>query len=165
MTPIDLILIERTRSQLAILDEYGALADSNEMPESDLTVLLASMRPALADATYGFGELPAGAGIPPGLRPFATVAEAEALTVVAPEVELAAHGIAHQPGWARISLSVHSDLAAVGLTAAIAAALADEGISANVIAGSRHDHLFVPWERRRDAMHVLAALTAMSAAR
>lgn len=128
--------------------------------EADLAILLASMRPVLSLTPYGFGELPPDADIPAGLRPFATVAEAEALTIVAPAAELDAHGIGYQPGWARISLSVHSDLAAVGLTAAIAAALADEGISANVIAGSRHDHLFVPWDRRRDAMHVLAALSA-----
>jgi uncharacterized protein len=53
---------------------------------------------------------------------------------------------------------VHSDLAAVGLTAAFAGALASEGISCNVIAGFHHDHLFVPWERRADAMAALGRL-------
>jgi len=60
--------------------------------------------------------------------------------------------------WARISLTVHSDLAAVGLTAAFAGALGREGISCNVIAGYHHDHLFVQWDRRFDAVAALGAL-------
>ena len=61
--------------------------------------------------------------------------------------------------WARISLTVQSDLAAVGLTAAFARALAAEGISCNVIAGVHHDHLLVPWDRRDDAMATLRRLS------
>jgi hypothetical protein len=60
----------------------------------------------------------------------------------------------------RISLTVHSSLAAVGLTAAVATALAREGISANVVAGSYHDYLLVPWDRRDAAMAALAELAA-----
>ncbi len=54
---------------------------------------------------------------------------------------------------------MHSDLAAVGLTAAFATALAAEGLSCNVIAGVHHDHLFVPWDRRVDAMAALERLS------
>ena len=119
------------------------------MGETDLKVLLATMEPELFPEPYGFavweGALP--------FQPFATVAEAEGLTVVAP---LAALG-GGDP-WARISLTVHSDLVAVGLTAAFATALGREGISCNVIAGVHHDHLFVQWDRREDAMAALRAL-------
>jgi hypothetical protein len=120
------------------------------MAETDLKVLLATMEPVLHAEPYGFavrdGALP--------FQPFATVAEPEGLTVVAP---LAVLG----PGdpWARISLTVHSDLAAVGLTAAFATALAAEGISCNVIAGVHHDHLFVQWDRRQDALAALRRLS------
>ncbi len=55
-----------------------------------------------------------------------------------------------------ITLRVHSALEAVGLTAAFSAALSREGISANVVAGYFHDHLFVPEDRRDDAMRVLS---------
>jgi len=53
---------------------------------------------------------------------------------------------------------VPSDLAAVGLTAAFAQALAAVGISCNVLAGAHHDHLFVPVDRATDALAALRAL-------
>jgi hypothetical protein len=59
--------------------------------------------------------------------------------------------------WARISLGVHSSLEAVGLTAAFSRALAAADISANVVAGLHHDHIFVQWERREQALRVLQA--------
>jgi hypothetical protein len=120
------------------------------MGETDLKVLLRSMEPVLHDEPYGFairdGEVP--------FRPFATVAEAEGLTVVALLSQLG-----EGEPWARISLTVQSDLAAVGLTAAFATALGRAGISCNVIAGYHHDHLFVPWDRREDAMAALRELS------
>lgn len=120
------------------------------MGETDLKVLLATMEPVLFPEPYGFavwqGALP--------FQPFATVAEEEGLTVVA-LLALLGEG---EP-WARISRTVHSDLAAVGLTAAFAGALGREGISCNVIAGVHHDHLFVQWDRRADAMAALRALS------
>jgi hypothetical protein len=58
---------------------------------------------------------------------------------------------------------VHSALDAVGLTAAFAAALTDEGVSANVVAGFFHDHLFVPEDRRHDAMQTLQDLARRAA--
>jgi len=52
-------------------------------------------------------------------------------------------------------LTVHSDLQAVGLTASFARALADEGIACNVVAGARHDHLFVPIAAAAAAVNAL----------
>ena len=120
--------------------------------------LLASMEPELHAQPYGYVSVPV---VPPGLVPFATVAEAEGLTVVALCADLAAARVAHQGDWARISLVVHSDLAAVGLTAAIAAALGARGISANVVAGYYHDHVFVQWDRRDEALAALRALSGV----
>lgn len=125
----------------------------------DLDALLADMEPVLAKAVYGFACLEPGQALPAGLVPFAQVAEAEGLTVVATEPELAAAGLAFQGGWARISLTVVSDLAAVGLTAAVAAALTAQGISANVIAGYHHDHFFVQAARAEDALAVMQGLS------
>ncbi len=125
------------------------------MGERDLTLLLRGMEPVLHKAPYGFAVWP-GAVLP--LAAFATVAEAEGLTVIAELVAMQSAGMASEP-WARISLTVHSDLTAVGLTAAFAAALAEVGISANVIAGVHHDHIFVAWDRRHDAIAALKALS------
>lgn len=119
--------------------------------EADLTVLLRSMRPELHVRPYGYA-LNTGAAM---AGVFAQIVEAEGVTVIAETEVLAQMGLAIGPLWARISLTVHSDLAAVGLTVAIASALAAEGISANVVAGYYHDHVFVPWERRDDAMAAL----------
>ena len=124
------------------------------MGERDLERLLRGMEPVLQEAAYGFALWPGGA-LP--FAPFATVAEVEGLTVVALLDDLAGAGLVSEP-WGRISLTIHSDLAAVGLTAAFSAALAREGISCNVIAGVHHDHLFVPWDRRGDALRALEAL-------
>ena len=62
--------------------------------------------------------------------------------------------------FAWITLTVHSSLSAVGLTAAVAGALADVGIPCNVLAGFHHDHLLVPLDRVDEAMAALAGLTA-----
>ncbi len=81
---------------------------------------------------------------------FALIREDEGITAIR----------AHPEGeWARISLQVHSSLSAVGLTAALSRALAEAGISANIVAALRHDHLFVPWDRREDALARLKALS------
>lgn len=124
------------------------------MGERDIGRLLRGMEPELHSAAYGFALWPGGA-LP--FAPFATVAEVEGLTVVAPLDVLAGVVLASEP-WGRISLTIHSDLGAVGLTAALSAALARDGISCNVIAGLHHDHLFVPWDRRGDALRALDAL-------
>lgn len=126
--------------------------------EMDLAVLLRSMEPVLDAAPYGYGVMAAGSVAPVGA--FAVIAEAEGVTVVADVAVLEQAGIAVDGQWARISLTVHSSLSAVGLTAAIAAALGREGISANVVAGYYHDHVFVQWALRADAMAALRALAA-----
>jgi uncharacterized protein len=53
---------------------------------------------------------------------------------------------------------VHSSLDAVGLTSVLSNALAEAGISTNIVAALRHDHLFVPWSRREDALRRIEAL-------
>jgi len=112
---------------------------------TNLAFLLRGMQPKLHPDRHDFAvcdSAPSDA--------FAVIREEEGLTVIAPR---------EAGEWARISLSVHSSLSAVGLSAAMAKALADRDISCNIVAGYHHDHLFVPWLRRHDAM---AALTTLS---
>lgn len=54
-----------------------------------------------------------------------------------------------------ITLTVHSSLEAVGLTAAFSKALSQEGISCNVVAACYHDHIFVGKSDTNKAMKIL----------
>src|SRR5262245_32932657 len=94
----------------------------------------------------------AGRGVP---RAQASVREDEGLSVVLAREDADAAGIRYDFVAAWITLRVHSDLAAIGLTAAVSAALTAENISCNVIAGNYHDHLLVPVDRADDALAVL----------
>jgi len=54
-----------------------------------------------------------------------------------------------------ITLTVHSSLEAIGLTAAFSKALADNSIACNVVAAFYHDHIFVPIHDTEKAITVL----------
>jgi hypothetical protein len=88
----------------------------------------------------------------------AAVREAEGLTVVVEQTEADEDGLVYEFVGAWITLTMVSALDGVGLTATISAALADDEIACNVVAGFHHDHLVVPWDRRHDALRVLDAL-------
>jgi hypothetical protein len=124
--------------------------------ETDLQRLLRDLCPELNPGRYVFTT--AEGGVPSGVTPVVTVAEREGLTLVVPQAEADGAGMAYDyvAGW--ITLRVHSALAAVGLTAAVSRALADAGLSCNVVAGFHHDHLFVPYEDAEHAVEVLRRL-------
>jgi hypothetical protein len=130
-------------------------------PLSDLAALLESMHPMLNPGVYVFASVPAGTALG-SLEPIATFRESEGLTLIAEEEEArqADLPVLFRAAW--ITLTVHSDLQAVGLTAAVAAALAEAGIACNVMAAAFHDHLFVPVEAGEMALAVLQALQARS---
>ncbi|GAA4873868.1 ACT domain-containing protein [Actinomycetospora straminea] len=124
--------------------------------DTDLDRLLAGMAPLLHPERYVWVTVTA---LPPGLDPLATIREDEGVSAVVTAGDADTYGLAGEFPCAGITLRVHSALEAVGFLAAIARALSDAGISTNAVAGFHHDHLFVPWERRDDAMDVLRGLT------
>ena len=129
--------------------------------ELGLATLLAGLSPRLAPGEFVFCTLAGAAyGDAAGLAPLAAFAEVEGLTLVAPLERAAAAGHACDQPMRCITLGVHSSLEAVGLTAAVAAALAARDISANVIAAYHHDHVFVPAARAQEALELLQALSA-----
>ena len=125
----------------------------------DLDRLLANLSPRLDADTFVFtSHRGARYGDLASLQPVATVQETEGLTLVLRAADATAAGIASEPEFRRITLCVHSDLEAVGLTAAVSGALAEANIPANLLAGAYHDHLFVPVAQAEAAMAVLNAL-------
>lgn len=123
----------------------------------DLDELLAALHPVAREGEFVVVSVPVERAAE--LAPEATLHEEEGVTVVLRREAADAAGLRYDFVAAWITLTVHSDLAAVGLTAAFATALADADISCNVLAGYHHDHLLVPADRREDALEVLAALT------
>ncbi|GHC06427.1 ACT domain-containing protein [Thermomonas carbonis] len=133
------------------------VSDRNTGAIRDLDRLLAGMRPSLQEGRYAFTTLPPDQTMDP-TKVIASIREAEGLSMVLAETDALALGlpIAFVAAW--ITLEVHSDLAAIGLTAAFSQALAQAGIGCNVVAGAMHDHLFVPVEQAPEAMAALQAL-------
>ena len=126
--------------------------------ETNLRHLIRTMSPLLDNAEWIFATI--NVEDESALAPYALASfrEAEGLTLVLPQS--AADGLENVSApMSRITLEVHSSLEAVGLTAAVAGALAEEGISANVIAAYYHDHIFVP---KASADRALAVLTGLS---
>ena len=125
---------------------------------SDLPTLLRHLAPERQPGVYVFVTVRDPAGIDPTL-PVATVREAEGLTLILQREAADGLGLSYAYRAAWITLRVRSDLAAVGLTAAVATALAAERISCNVVAGYYHDHVFVEETRAEEALTVLRRLS------
>ncbi|TDT46310.1 hypothetical protein CLV90_0358 [Maribacter spongiicola] len=122
--------------------------------ETDISVLLKSLKPILNDGSYVFVCLQA---LDKKLREHILFEfkEKEGITIVlrkekADELNLDYEFVA---SW--ITLNVHSALEAVGLTAAVSTALTKYNISCNVVAAYYHDHIFVPIKDTTKAMAIL----------
>ena len=126
--------------------------------ETNLTVLLKSLEPVLNEGEYVFCSLPNGFEIP-AEDIISSIREKEALSVVIHRDQADALELTYQFVYSWITLSVHSSLEAIGLTAAFSKALTDAHISCNVIAGYYHDHIFVSKQEADKAMHILKSLT------
>ena len=128
--------------------------------EKDLQQLLHAMSPELRDGDYVFCTLKNSQyGDYADLNPIASFTEKEGLTLVVLKESADRSGLAYQNLFRCITLGVHSSLQAVGLTAAVSSALASNGISANIIAGYYHDHIFVQSERAETALGILSELS------
>lgn len=127
--------------------------------ETDLGRLLASLDVDRRPGRYTFatGEWPSLAD-----AAVAMIDEAEGRTLVVPVDAAVAAGAPVEFEAAWLTLTVHSSLDAVGLTAAVSRALADAGIACNVLAGYHHDHLLVPHDRASEAIRRLREIASPS---
>lgn len=127
--------------------------------EQSLVELLRHLTPVMLEEDYVFCTLPAGADFA-HLQPVGMFSEQEGVSLIVPRSNAEQQRLPFDGVFRCITLTVHSSLAAVGLTAAVSTALADAGIPANVVAGYYHDHLFVPAADADEALRVLTALAA-----
>lgn len=123
-----------------------------------LSKLLSSLTPSLIEEKYAFSTIKEP--IPPiRLEWKALLRENEGLTIVSTHNQAQKHNLKAIYECALITLKVHSDLQAVGITAVVSKALANLNISCNILAGYHHDHIFVPFEHRIEALQMLQHLS------
>ncbi|WP_415720650.1 ACT domain-containing protein [Photobacterium ganghwense] len=125
----------------------------------ELESLLKSLSPELQPQEYVFCSVPNTLSEMLALQPIATFLEKEGLTIILPKNVAEDKDLFFSSTYKMITLTVHSSLDAVGLTASVASKLSERGISANVIAAYYHDHIFVPSQRAEEVMEALAEFT------
>lgn len=126
--------------------------------ETNLQTLLKTLCPKLSREVYVFTCIESLQQAY-SLNPKGLFVEEEGITCIVDIATALNHNLAFDGEFHCITLECHSSLEAVGLTAAFSNALKDVGISANVVAGYYHDHIFVP---RQQSVQALAALNALS---
>lgn len=139
------------------------LATKEEIKMSGITnldELLRSMSPKLVETEFVFCTISGTLKEYVELNPIATFIEPEGLTLVIEKSVAEKSGLLFEGTYSQITLTVHSSLDAVGLTAAVASKLTSKGISANVIAAYYHDHIFVQTSKAQTAMSALEEFNA-----
>ena len=123
-------------------------------------MLLKILNPSASDESFVFCPVPVmpESAALAALDPWAVIKEDEGITLILEKECADSRGLAYESTFGRITLQVYSSLDAVGLSAAVAASLADAGISANIVAGYYHDHIFVPKTHIETALNVLRGM-------
>jgi uncharacterized protein len=126
--------------------------------ELNLSTLLKTMKPKLNDGSFVFCTID-DLKLVDTKDTVLIFKEEEAITIIvkkeiADKLNLAYYFIS---SW--ITLTVHSSLEAIGLTAAVSKALSENGISCNVVAAFYHDHIFV---NEKDALKAMEILNKLS---
>ena len=124
--------------------------------------MLAALRATREPGVYVYATV-ADAAAARALPARAIIEEREATTVVLRREHAIERGLFFDFECAWLTLSVHSALAAVGLTAAVSEALAEAGIPCNVLAGFHHDHILVPEDDVERALAAIDELRGRSA--
>ena len=122
--------------------------------ERNLDTLIRTMQPQLADGKWVFRTSESGFDATALQTAILMFREPEGVTIISP----ATQADEALPTWAMITLSIHSDLEAVGFLAAIMTSLAAMDIPVNAVSAYYHDHIFVPHECRDDAVECLRCM-------
>ncbi|MCA0873625.1 ACT domain-containing protein [Seohaeicola saemankumensis] len=133
------------------------------MPEIARTAqdMIAGMTPQIRAGRFVFVTLPDPAMAVPLLADaLAMFREDEGVSLILPAELAQAIGAPTDQPMHCITLNVYSALDGVGLTAAVATALAEQGIACNMVAACHHDHVFVPAADCDRALSILTVLQA-----
>ena len=122
----------------------------------DLRELLCSLRPELVEDEFVFCTVKGGVNEYIELKPICMFVEKEGVTLILRRAIAQQAGLSFDGIYRQITLSVHSSLDAVGLTAAVADKLMQKNISANVVAAYYHDHIFVQANKAEKALMALS---------
>ena len=123
---------------------------------TNLHEILGALRPRVRPGNYVYVTL----ADEPVVDAHARIVEDEGVTLVLDQRTADAAGYPYEGVFGWITLQAHTSLSSVGVTAAVATALARVGLSCNVIAGFYHDHLLVPVDSVAEAVDVLGGLEA-----
>ena len=122
--------------------------------ETNLNILLESLEPSLNVGAYVFISIKDINEISREDILF-EFKEAEGFTIILSKDKADNYNFDYEFVASWITLTVHSALDAVGLTAAVSTALTKHSISCNVVAAYYHDHIFVSTKDTEKAMEVL----------
>ena len=126
--------------------------------EVDLLSLIKGMKPEKNNGEYVYC-LVSSKETAAALDPLCIFIEKEGVTVILPKEKADVLNMPYTTTLAWITLTIHSSLEAVGLTAAVSKSLTETNISCNVVAAFHHDHIFVPVKDSERAMNVLQKLS------
>lgn len=122
--------------------------------EKDLQELLKSMKPEYNSGDYVFCKIDSLENV--NLNEIEMFfKEKEAITLILKKELADTLNLDYSVVMSWITLTVHSSLEAVGLTAAFSKALSKHEISCNVVAAFYHDHIFVNKKDTDKAMQIL----------
>lgn len=123
--------------------------------ETNLNILLKSLKPSLNKGSYVFISVKDIQHISRDIILF-EFKEKEGITIILEQAKADELNFKYEFVASWITLTVHSALNAVGLTAAVSTALTTYNISCNVVAAYYHDHIFVATKDTEQAMEILS---------
>lgn len=126
--------------------------------EKDLEQLLKSMKPEHVSGDYVFCKVENFEN-PDWNQIIMLFKEKEAITLILKKEVADQLQLDYSVVMSWITLTVHSSLEAVGLTAAFSKALSEHAISCNVVAAYYHDHIFVNQKDVKKAMEILRSFS------
>lgn len=126
--------------------------------ESQLKKILKGMTPKLNPGVYVFVSVASATSIP-RKQIIGEFREKEGITIIMEQANADSLGLPYRYIASWITLTIHSSLDAIGLTAAISTTLAENEISCNIVAAYYHDHIFVA---KKDEERALKALVELS---